>query len=104
MNRPLSLLERSGTAVCDYWPAGIPPMAAPQAGVVVSASISVTRAISDSAVIAREHGLPVSFSFSWGQNAPADMDAAQSFLLPKKISRLKVITRQRGKGTFLPYD
>jgi hypothetical protein len=104
MNRPLSRLERSDAAVCDYWPVGIPPMPAPQAGLVVPPSTSITRAISDVATIAREHGLVVSVSVSGGREIPADTDAIQSFVLPKKVSRLKVITHQRGKGTFLPYD
>jgi hypothetical protein len=104
MNRPLSRLERSGAAVRDYWPVGIPPMPAPQAGLVVAPSTSITRAISDVATIAQEHGLVVSFSHSGRWDTSADTDAFQSFVLPKKVSRLKVITHQRGKGTFLPYD
>jgi hypothetical protein len=88
----------------NHAPIGIPPMPAPQAGLVISPSSSITRAISDVATIAQEHGLIVSFSFSGRLNVSTDMDALQSFVLPRRVSRLKVVTHQRGKGAFLPHD
>jgi hypothetical protein len=107
MNRPLRHLERSGVAVCDYWLGGMDhPMPKAQRARLVGppSSTSITRAVSDVATIARRRGLDVSFTPPERQNVLADTDAAESFLLPKRSARLKVITHQRGKGTFLPYD
>ena len=106
MNQPLKHpLERSGAAIHEYWPGTIPPAPPKQVRVVVSPSASITRAPYDYDaaiidIIVKDYYLLATSRL----HEVANNEAMRSLVPPKKVSRLQVITHQRGKGAFLPYD